>query len=65
MKNTYHVFKNSVTVHVNGKTLTLSKDDVRYAKIMGIIEQDRLDEMEGILHNAECIAKIENLIGID
>ena len=65
MENTYHVFKNSVTLHVNGETATISKDDIRFSKVMEIIKENKLSELEGVLVNAECIARIESLLGIE
>lgn len=65
MESTYHVFKNSVTVHVNGHTATISKDDKRYPKVMEIIKDNNMGDMEGALINAECISRIETLLGLE
>ena len=62
--NTYSVFKNSVTVHVNGVTSTISKDDQRHAKLIEIIGKNRLEEMEGVINNPKFIREIETLLGI-
>lgn len=65
MENTYHVFKNSVTVHVNGKTATISKDDVRYAQIMKVILENNLSAIGGILENAECVDRLESILDLN
>jgi len=64
MGNTYRLFKNSVTIHANGRTATISKDDSRYEKVMGIIGKNSLEEMNGIV-NGEALLDLENILGIE
>lgn len=65
MENTFHIFKNSVTVHVNGQTVTISKDDVRYPKIMEVIEANRINEIGNVLKTEECISRIQKLLDLE
>jgi uncharacterized protein (DUF111 family) len=68
MKNTYLICKNSVTVHVKGVTVTISKDDERYPEMMEIIKKNRLDDKtmsEALLVNAECLSLVEQLLGLE
>ena len=48
MKPTYHIFKNSITVHTEGKTLVISQDDKRYAMLYNAIHNNDLSVINSL-----------------
>lgn len=53
MKNDlkYYIFKNTITVNVGSKTITIHKDDPRYEKVLSAINSNELDIIPKIADN--------------
>jgi len=53
MKNnyTYYVFKNTITINIGVKTITIHKDDPRFDKVLQAIESNELDTIPTLADN--------------
>ena len=64
---TYHIFRDAIVIHTEyggcGKTITVSKSDERYQKVLDAINKNKLEEAGHLADNAACL-EIEDLLGI-
>lgn len=59
----YMLFKDSVVVHFNGKTLTIHRDDPRHSKVVAAITEGTLNLIPALADN-EASEEIRNLLKI-
>lgn len=51
MDNQYFIFKDSIVVHINGKTHTIGKDDPSYNETLIHIANNALDKLTFLVDN--------------
>lgn len=60
-KYTYHIFKSSIIIHVNDKTLVISKDDPRYETLYNAIYKNDVSALENV-SGSEAANELKSLL---
>lgn len=60
-KAIYHLFRDSVVVHVGGQTSTISKDDPRFEKIFHLIMAGKVKEA-GVIADNKYVKELRSLL---